>query len=209
MNDVARKTEKQGPFSLPVLPWGENALEPVISARTIELHHGKHHKTYVEKLNKLVAGTEFERLSLHEVVKRTHDDPAKTEIFNNAGQALNHAIYWESLTPKATQPSEEVRRMLTRDFGGYETFLDEFAELAISHFGSGWAWLVVQDRTLRILSTSNAETPVAMGATPLLTVDVWEHAYYLDYQNKRDEHVKAVVKRLLNWEYAASSLARA
>jgi Fe-Mn family superoxide dismutase len=208
MNDsAARKPE--GPFTLPVLPWRHNALEPVISARTIDLHHGKHHRTYVEKLNQLVAGTDLERLSLHEVVKQTHADPKRSEVFNHAGQALSHALYWESLTPKAMRPPEELRQMLDRDLGGYDACIAEFARAATSRFGSGWAWLVVRSGKLEILSTSNAETPVTRGMTPLLTVDVWEHAYYLDYQNRRDEHVKAVLERLLNWEFAASSLARA
>jgi len=201
------ETEAVEPFKLPPLPWGKGALEPVISARTIELHHGKHHRTYVEKLNALVAGTDLEHLSLHEIVKRTHGDADRIEVFSNAGQALNHAFYWESLTPKAAKPPEEMRRLLDRDMGGYDAFLKEFAREATGRFGSGWAWLVVSGGVLEILTTSNADTPVTRGMTPLLTVDVWEHAYYLDYQNKRDEHVKAVVGKLLNWEFAAENLA--
>ena len=203
------KTAPAGPFVLPALPWAKGALEPVISARTIELHHGKHHRAYVEKLNGLVAGTDLEQLPLHEVVKRTHADPSRVEVFNNAGQALNHAFYWESLTPKATKPSEEMRRLLDRDLGGYDAFVTELIREATGRFGSGWAWLVAKGGVLEILTTSNADTPITGGMTPLLTVDVWEHAYYLDYQNKREEHVKAVVKKLLNWEFAAESLARA
>jgi superoxide dismutase, Fe-Mn family len=206
----ARETKPAGPFTLPALPWGKGALEPVISARTIELHHGKHHRTYVEKLNELVAGTELGQLTLHDVVRRTHADPERIEVFSNAGQALNHAFYWQSLAPKATKPAEEMRQLLDRDLGGYEAFLKEFTCEAAGRFGSGWAWLVVGGGgVLEILTTSNADTPVTRGLTPLLTVDVWEHAYYLDYQNRRDEHVKAVVEKLLNWEFAAENLARA
>ena len=206
---LSRETGAAGPFTLPALPWAKAALEPVISKRTIELHHGKHHRTYVEKLNELVAGTELERLPLHEVVKRTHDDPERVKVFNNAGQALNHAFYWESLTPRATKPPEELRRLLDRDLGGYDAFVADFAKAATDHFGSGWAWLAVNGGKLEILTTPNAHTPVAHGMTPLLTVDVWEHAYYLDYQNKRDKHVKALIEKLLNWEFAAENLARA
>jgi superoxide dismutase, Fe-Mn family len=203
------KAEPAAPFTLPALPWAKSALEPVISSRTIELHHGKHHKAYVDKLNKLVAGTEFERMPLHEVVRRTHDDPTHVEIFNNAGQALNHSFYWQSLSPKAMKPAEELRRLLDRDLGGYDAFVTEFTKEATARFGSGWGWLVTKGGVLEIMTTSNADTPIAKGVTPLLTVDVWEHAYYLDYQNRREEHVKAVVGKLLNWEFAAENLARA
>ena len=197
------------PFTLPPLPWKRNALEPVISARTIELHHGKHHKGYVDKLNELVAGTELESLTLHEIVKRTHGDANRVEVFNNAGQALNHALYWGSLSPKATKPPEAMRQLLDRDLGGYDAFVKDFTREATGRFGSGWAWLVVKGGVLEILTTSNADTPVARGITPLLTVDVWEHAYYVDYQNEREKHVKAVVGKRLNWEFAAENLARA
>ena len=197
------------PFTLPPLPWKKSALEPVISARTIELHHGKHHKGYVDKLNELVAGTELERLTLHEIVKRTHADASRVDIFNNAGQALNHALYWGSLAPKPSAPPEAVRKLLDRDLGGYDAFVKDFTREATGRFGSGWAWLVLNGGVLEILTTSNADTPVARGITPLLTVDVWEHAYYLDYQNEREKHVKAVLKERLNWAFAAENLARA
>jgi Fe-Mn family superoxide dismutase len=156
----------------------------------------------------LVAGTDLARLPLQEVVKRTHDDPAHAAIFNNAGQALNHAFYWESLTPKPAKPSEALRRLLDRDLGGYQAFLEAFAKAATEHFGSGWAWLVANGNSVEILTTANAHTPIVDGKTPLLTVDVWEHAYYLDYQNRREKHVKAVVDNLLNWEFASENLAR-
>lgn len=205
---LAPEAATAGFFILPVLPWAKSALEPVISKRTIELHHGKHHRTYIEKLNELVAGTDLERLPLPEIVKRTHADPSRAEVFNNAGQALNHAFYWESLTPKSPKPTGELRRLLDRDLGGYDGFLKAFAAAATRHFGSGWAWLAANGGELEILTTPNADTPLASGKTPLLTVDVWEHAYYLDYQNKRDQHVRAVVENLLNWEFAAENFAR-
>ena len=209
MNEPLSRAKLAQPFTLPPLPWAENALEPVISRRTIELHHGKHHATYVKKLNELVAGTELERLPLHEVVKRTAGDERHREVFNNAGQALNHAHYWASLKPRAAKPPETLRRLLDRDLGGYDAFVKDFIKAATGQFGSGWAWLVLAEDKLEIRTTSNADTPVVHGATPLLTVDVWEHAYYLDYQNEREKHVKAVVEKLLNWEFAAENLARA
>src|SRR5512134_3128453 len=150
MNDSTARKPK-GPFTLPVLPWRSDALEPVISARTIDLHHGQHHRTYIEKLNQLVAGTELESLSLHEIVKQTDADTKRSDVFNNAGQALNHALYWESLTPKPMRPSEELQRMIDRDLGGYDACIAEFTRAATERFGSGWAWLVVKDSKLEIL----------------------------------------------------------
>jgi len=208
MNEPLSRDKLAPPFTLPALPWSADALEPVISRRTIKLHHGKHHATYVKKLNELVAGTEFERLTLHEVVKRSAADEKHAQVFNNAGQALNHSLYWESLKPGAAKPPETLRRLLDRDLGGYDAFVKEFVKAATGQFGSGWAWLVVADDRLEIRTTSNADTPIVDGASPLLTVDVWEHAYYLDYQNEREKHVKAVVEKLLNWEFAAENLAR-
>jgi Fe-Mn family superoxide dismutase len=205
---LSRAATTPGPFALPPLPWARHALEPVISKQTIELHYGKHHRTYVEKLNELVAGSDLERLPLQEVVRRTHDDPARTAVFNNAGQALNHAFYWQSLAPKPAKPSEALRRLLDREFGGLDAFLKAFAKAATEQFGSGWAWLVANGEGLEIVTTSNAHTPIVQGKTPLLTVDVWEHAYYLDYQNKRDKHVKAVIEKLLDWEFASENLVR-
>jgi Fe-Mn family superoxide dismutase len=209
MNEPLSRAKLAQPFTLPALPWAENALEPVISRRTIALHHGKHHAAYVKKLNELVAGTELERLPLHEVVRRAAANEAHKQVFNNAGQALNHAFYWDSLKPGAAKPPETLRRLLDRDLGGYDAFVKDFTTAATGQFGSGWAWLVLADEKLEIRTTSNADTPVVQGATPLLTVDVWEHAYYLDYQNEREKHVKAVVEKLLNWEFAAENLARA
>jgi Fe-Mn family superoxide dismutase len=200
--------KSSGPFQLPKLPWDEAALDPVISARTIDLHHGKHHKAYVDKLNELVAGTRLADLPLEQVVAETAGDPEKCKIFNNAGQHWNHSFFWQCLKPGGGKPSGDLARRIESDLGGLETFRKDFEKAAVECFGSGWAWLVLRDGKLEILSTSNADTPIVMGATPLLTIDVWEHAYYLDYENRRPEFVKAVIERLLNWEFAAQQLQR-
>ena len=200
--------KSSGPFQLPKLPWDEAALDPVISGRTIELHHGKHHKAYVDKLNELVAGTRLADLPLEQVVAETAGDTEQRKIFNNAGQHWNHSFFWQCLKPGGGKPSGDLARRLESDLGGLETFRKEFEKAAVECFGSGWAWLVLRDGKLEILSTSNADTPIVMGATPLLTIDVWEHAYYLDYENRRPEFVKAVIGQLLNWEFAAQQLQR-
>jgi Fe-Mn family superoxide dismutase len=200
--------KSSGPFQLPKLPWDEAALDPVISARTIGLHHGKHHKAYVDKLNELVAGTRLADLPLEQVVAETAGDTEKRKIFNNAGQHWNHSFFWQCLKPGGGKPSGDLARRIESDLGGLETFRKDFEKAAVECFGSGWAWLVLRDGKLEILSTSNADTPIVMGATPLLTIDVWEHAYYLDYENRRPEFVKAVIERLLNWEFAAQQLQR-
>ncbi|HET6265825.1 MAG TPA: superoxide dismutase [Usitatibacter sp.] len=200
--------KSSGPFQLPKLPWDEAALDPVISARTIGLHHGKHHKAYVDKLNELVAGTRLAELPLEQVVAETAGDTDKRKIFNNAGQHWNHSFFWQCLKPGGGKPSGDLARRIESDLGGLETFRKDFEKAAVECFGSGWAWLVLRDGKLEILSTSNADTPIVMGATPLLTIDVWEHAYYLDYENRRPEFVKAVIERLLNWEFAAQQLQR-
>ncbi len=198
-------TEAGGPFTLTPLPFAEDALAPVISRKTVALHYGEHHRAYVEKLNELAKGTEFARMPLDEIVKRTAKVAARAEIFNNAGQAWNHHFYWRSLAPKGGRPGEELRKRLDRDLGSYDEFKEAFTKAATGQFGSGWAWLVADGETLRIVTTSNADSPIAHGLTPLLTVDVWEHAYYLDYRNRREEHVREVVDRLLNWEFAAQN----
>jgi Fe-Mn family superoxide dismutase len=195
------------PFSLSPLPYGEDALEPVISSKTVSLHHDKHHRGYVEKLNELVAGTRFSRLSLVEIVRATNDDEEHVKIFENAGQALNHDFYWRSLSPRGGKPSGRTKSLLDRAFGGYDSFVEAFTLAATHHFGSGWAWLVFDGDELAITTTANADTPVVDEVTPLLTVDVWEHAYYLDYQNRREEHVRSVVEKLLDWDFAAATLA--
>ena len=200
-------TEAAAPFTLPPLPWAENALEPVISAKTIGLHYGKHHKTYVTKLNELVAGTPFASMPLEQVIRETAGKEAHRKIFNNAAQTWNHTFFWNCLTPQGGgAPKGGLAKRIDAELGGHEKFAQDFGQAAIDCFGSGWAWLAERGGKLEILSTSNADTPLAKGATPLLTLDVWEHAYYVDYENRRPEFVKAVIGKLLNWEFAQAQL---
>jgi Fe-Mn family superoxide dismutase len=196
-----------GPFKLPPLPYAENALEPVISARTIGFHYGKHHQGYVNNLNKLVTGTPLADQPLEAVVKATAN-PDQTAIFNNAAQVWNHTFYWNSLKPKGGgKPTGALAEMIDKSFGGFEQFKAEFAKAATGQFGSGWAWLVKDGDKLAVVKTGNADNPLVHGQKPLLTVDVWEHAYYLDYQNRRAEYVTAVLDGLINWDFAAQNLA--
>jgi len=193
-----------GPFKLPSLPWDEGALDPVVSARTIEFHYGKHHRAYVTKLNELVAGTRFADMPLEQVVKETAGSEEHKKIFNNAAQTWNHTFFWNCLQPKGGgKPAGDLAARIERAFGGYDGFKKKFADAAVDQFGSGWAWLVARGDALEIVSTSNAENPMTKGATPLLTLDVWEHAYYLDYQNRRPDFANAVIDKLLNWDFAA------
>lgn len=192
---------------LPALPYAENALEPVISARTIEFHYGKHHKGYVDNLNKMVEGTVYAGQTLERVIGETSGKIAKTAIFNNASQAWNHAFYWKSLSPDGGgEPPEALKKMIEAAFGTLDACKKELAAAATAQFGSGWAWLVLDGAVLRVVKTSNANSPLAKGMKPLLTLDVWEHAYYLDYQNRRSDYVAAVIDKLLNWEFAAENL---
>ena len=188
-------------FNLPPLPYPEDALEPVISAETLALHHGKHHKKYVDTMNELLAKSEVRGSSLEDVVRSSQG-----KLFNNAAQAWNHDFYWRSLTPDARAPSAALRQRLERDFGSFESFLEKFAAAANGHFGSGWAWLVDKNGKLQVLATANADTPMAHGVRCLLTLDVWEHAYYVDYRNQRERYVQAVIEKRLNWEFAEKNL---
>jgi len=187
-------------FPLPPLPYAEDALAPVISAETLKLHHGKHHKKYVDTMNQLLEKEPLQADSLEEVVRA-----AKGKLFNNAAQAWNHDFYWHSLSPRRQRPSGALLHRLEKDFGSYERFADAFSAAAIGQFGSGWAWLVDQQVELQEMATSNADTPMAHGIKCLLTVDVWEHAYYVDYRNERERYVSAVLDRL-NWEFAGKNL---
>jgi superoxide dismutase, Fe-Mn family len=194
-------------FQLPALPWQESALEPVISARTIALHYGKHHLAYVKKLNELVAGTRYAEMPLEHVIAATVGSSDAAKIFNNAAQTWNHTFFWSSLRqPDAGAPPRAIEKIVQDSFGGFPQFKEKLAQAAVDQFGSGWAWLVVRGNKLEVMSTSNAQTPITMGATPLLTIDVWEHAYYVDYENRRPEYVNAVIDRLLNWEFALEQL---
>ncbi len=187
-------------FDLPPLPYPMDALAPYISEQTMEFHYGKHHKAYVDNLNKLIKDTEFEQMSLEDVVKNTAERKDLGGIFNNAAQAWNHAFFWQSMKPNGGgEPSGELKKKIERDFGSYDNFKAEFKTAATTQFGSGWAWLVEKDGKLSIMKTSNADTPIAHGYKPIITVDVWEHAYYLDYQNRRPDFVEAYLAHLVNW----------
>ena len=197
-------------FTLPPLPYAESALAPVISANTLSFHYGKHHKAYVDNLNNLVKGTEYENASLESVINGTAGKADKTPIFNNAAQVWNHTFYWNCLKGGAGgKPTGRIAQMIDSDLGGYDAFRKEFAQTCVTQFGSGWGWLVVEGGKLKLAKTGNAEVPFTKGAKPLLTIDVWEHAYYLDYQNRRPDYVNAVIDKLLNWDFAAENLARA
>jgi Fe-Mn family superoxide dismutase len=206
MNEIAT-IEKTALHVLPPLPYPENALDPVISPRTVGLHYGKHNKGYVDTLNKLVAGTGLQDLSLDELVAATAGIADKTAIFNNAAQAWNHAFYWRSLRPiGGGEPSAALKQKIEAAFGSLDACKKELATAATTQFGSGWAWLVHDAGTLKVIKTGNAGTPLTKGAKPLLVIDVWEHAYYLDYQNRREDHVNAVLDKLINWDFAADNL---
>ena len=202
----SEKIESARAYVLPPLPYAQNALEPVISANTINFHYGKHHKGYVDNLNKLVAGTEFAGLPLEKIIAATAGQADKTAIFNNASQAWNHAFYWKSLTPKGGgEPPAALKKMIEASFGSVDACKKELAAAATSQFGSGWAWLVQDGDKLKVVKTGNADSPLTKGMKPLLTIDVWEHAY-LDYQNRRAEYVNAVLDKLIDWNFAADNL---
>jgi Fe-Mn family superoxide dismutase len=194
-------------ITLPALPYEQGALEPVISAQTLAFHYGKHHKTYVDTLNKLITGTEFSDMPLEKIVRATAGHADEAAIFHNAAQTWNHTFYWRSLKPKGGGvPPATLKRLMEASFGSVETCKKELAHAAVEEFGSGWAWLVQDGEKLKILNTGNADTPLTQGLRPLLTIDVWEHAYYLDYQNRRVDYVNAVLNKLVNWEFAAENL---
>ena len=197
-------------FTLPDLPYAKNALEPTMSARTFEFHHGKHHATYVNNLNNLVKDTPMANQSLEEVIKASAGDASKVGVFNNAAQVWNHTFFWNCLSPAGGgQPSGEVGKKIDADFGSYDKFAEAFTTAATTQFGSGWAWLVVDGGKLAVTKTPNADMPLVHGQTPILCIDVWEHAYYLDYQNARPAFIKAYLEKLVNWEFAANNLAKA
>ncbi len=193
-------------YAQPPLPYADNALAPHISADTIGFHYGKHHATYIKKYNDLVAGTAFDEKSIEDVIVATANDPEKVGIFNNGAQAWNHSFYWNCLSPNGGgRPSGEIAEKIDTDFGSFEKFSDALANAAATQFGSGWAWLVLDDGAFRVVKTANAQTPLANGMTPILSIDVWEHAYYLDYQNRRPDYVAAVINELFNWDFASQN----
>ncbi|WP_051320714.1 superoxide dismutase [Cupriavidus sp. amp6] len=195
------------PIVLPPLPYPENALEPIISARTLEFHYGKHHRGYVDNLNKLIAGTEYADMPLERIVAATAGRADKVAIFNNAAQTWNHTFYFRSLRAGGGgQPPAALRQRIEASFGSMDACKRELAAAATGQFGSGWAWLVLDGDKLRAVRTPNADVPSTAGMKPLLTIDVWEHAYYLDYQNRRSDYVNAVLDKLVNWGFAAENL---
>ena len=195
-------------ITLPDLPYAKNALEPHISAETLEFHHDKHHAAYVNKLNELLPGSGLEGKELDEIIKATAGDSSKANIFNQAAQVWNHTFYWNCLAPNAGgEPTGKVAEAIAASFGSFADFKAQFTDAAIKNFGSGWTWLVKNsDGKLAIVSTSNAGTPLTTDANPLLTVDVWEHAYYIDYRNARPGYLKHFWA-LVNWEFVAKNLA--
>ena len=200
MSTATAKAVQALHFELPPLPYAEDALAPVISAETLALHHGKHHRKYVDTMNELLQKEPVRGSTLEDVVRA-----AKGKLFNNAAQAWNHEFYWNSLSPKKLRPSAALARRIDADFGSYERFTGELAKAATDVFGSGWAWLVEDGGKLAVTTTANADTPMAHGIKCLLTVDVWEHAYYVDYRNERERYVSAIRDRL-NWEFAEKNL---
>ncbi len=195
-------------FTLPPLPYDKSALEPHISAQTLEFHHGKHHQAYVNKLNELVAGTDLEKADLETVIMKSWQDKTKTAIFNNAAQVWNHTFYWHCMKPQGGgKPNGALAKQIETDFGSFDNFATTFRNAGANRFGSGWAWLVLgKDGKLKITHTPNAELPMTEGETALLTMDVWEHAYYLDYQNRRPDYMSVFLDKLVNWEFVAQNL---
>lgn len=198
-------------FTLPDLPFGKTDLEPHISAETLDFHHGKHHNAYVTKLNELIADTDLADKSLEEIILATANSAEKAGIFNNAAQVWNHTFYWNSMKPNGGgEPTGALADKIKADFGSFEKFAEEFKNAGATQFGSGWAWLVLgQDGKLKVTKTPNAENPMTKGDKPLLTMDVWEHAYYLDFQNRRPDYMGAFLGSLVNWDFVAENLAQA
>lgn len=193
----------RGRIALPPLPYPPEALAPHLSARTLEFHHGKHHNGYVNKVNRLIGGTPYSRMPLVQIVAAARKKPEHADIFNNAAQVYNHTIFWNSMAPDGGgDPPEELKTRLTRFFGSMQKFRGAFRRAADSVFGSGWVWLARDGERLAIIPTGNADTPLARGKQPLLALDLWEHAYYLDYQNRRGDYVDAFLTHLIDWDFA-------
>ncbi len=198
------------PFELPALPYAQDALEPHITANTLSFHHGKHHNTYVTNLNNLTKDTDMADQSLEEIVKATAGDASKAGVFNNAAQVWNHTFFWHSMSPNGGgAPTGAIAEKIEADFGGYDKFVEAFKAAATTQFGSGWAWLVLDGGVLKATKTGNADSPLAHGQTPILTLDVWEHAYYLDFQNRRPDYIGTFLDSLVNWDFANQNLAAA
>ena len=207
MMKTKEKIESTMAYALPPLPYSEDALAPVISAKTISFHYSKHHKGYVDNLNKAVAGTEFAGMPLEKIITATAGKADKTAIFNNASQAWNHTFYWNSLAPNGGgEMPAALKAKIEASFGSVDACKKELAAAATTQFGSGWAWLVLDGDKLKVIKTSNADSPLIKGMKPLLTIDVWEHAYYLDYQNRRADYINALLDKLINWRFASDNL---
>lgn len=195
---------------LPDLPYAQDALEPHISANTLSFHHGKHHAAYVTNLNNLIKDTPMDDQSLEDIVNAVAGDASKAGVFNNAAQVWNHTFYWNSMSPNGGgAPSGDLAAKIDAAFGSLDKFKEEFKAACIGQFGSGWAWLVADGDSVKIVKTANAETPITDGLTPLFTCDVWEHAYYLDFQNRRPDYAQTFLDSLVNWDFAAANLANA
>jgi Fe-Mn family superoxide dismutase len=190
-------------IALMPLPYAQDALEPHISSKTLEIHHGAHHKTYVDKLNAAIEGTENADKPLEDIVRS-----ASGPLFNNAAQTWNHGFYWHSLSSEPTAPSESLSAAIDNDFGSVDALLEALSNEAVNHFASGWAWLVVEDGKLKVISTHDADCALTSNVNPLLTIDVWEHAYYIDQMNKRPAYVKTVLENLINWKFASDNFDR-
>jgi Fe-Mn family superoxide dismutase len=194
-------------IQLPNLPYPKDALAPYISAQTLEFHHGKHHKAYVDNTNKLIEGTALASEPLETIIRNVAGDVSKAGLFNNAAQVWNHSFYWQCIKPKGGgMPAGAIADKIKTTWGSFEKFAEEFKNAGVTQFGSGWAWLVLDGGAVKITKTANADTPIAHGLKPLLTVDVWEHAYYLDYQNRRPDYLTAFIENLINWDFVNANL---
>jgi Fe-Mn family superoxide dismutase len=200
------KSSEKAPFALPALPYDAKSLEPHISEKTLNFHHGKHQQAYVDKLNDLVKGTELESKTLEEIIMATAKDESKQGIFNNAAQVWNHTFYWNSMkSGGGGKPQGKLAAQIDKDFGSYEKFKEQLKQTGVTQFGSGWAWLVLDKDKLKVIKTSNADLPMVHGQRALLAIDVWEHAYYLDYQNRRPDYITIFLDQLVNWSFAESN----
>lgn len=207
LDNFSQAAQSGTQYVLAPLPYSDTALQPVISSNTLSFHYGKHHKTYVDNLNNLLVNSDLAGQSLEQIIKATAGQTEKAAIFNNAAQVWNHMFYWHSLKPNGGgEPSSTLKQKIEVSFGSLEACKKEFAQAALTQFGSGWAWLVQDGDKIALVKTGNAETPLTKNVRPLLTIDVWEHAYYLDYQNRRADYANAILEKLINWDFAAANL---
>ncbi|WP_293007789.1 superoxide dismutase [Nitrosomonas sp.] len=207
LDNFSQAAQSGSQYVLAPLPYSDTALQPVISSNTLSFHYGKHHKTYVDNLNNLLANSDLAGQSLEQIIKATAGKADKAAIFNNAAQVWNHMFYWHSLKSSGGgEPSATLKQKIEASFGSLENCKKEFAQAALTQFGSGWAWLVQDGDKIALVKTGNAETPLTKDVRPLLTIDVWEHAYYLDYQNRRADYANAILDKLINWDFAAANL---